>query len=910
MSESENCGQRLFLVDGTALAYRSHFAFIRNPLFSSKGLNVSAIYGFAATLLRILNTEQPDYCAVVFDTPQPTFRHKLYKEYKATRDKTPDELIEQFPPINEVTKSMGLKVIKTPGWEADDVIGAMAVTGEKQGMEVFLVTGDKDFMQLVSDRVKIYNLTKADSDLLIQGVEEVQEKFGVEPGRVIEVMGLMGDTSDNIPGVPGVGLKTAIKLIDEFKTIDSLYENLDQVKAKGIRTKLEKNKDLALLSRDLVTIDIDAPSEMKLADLKVQDIDIEKFKKLCLEFEFTSLLDRISTKDPVKDDVVRNYTLIDNELSYKSLMEKIGTTKCLVIDLETTSINAHEADIVGISIAMEEGIAFYLPANLKRPIFGSNEKDLARFLEDLKIPLCDRSVEICGQNIKYDLTVFERAGMSGINNVGFDTMVAHYLLYPGELRHNLDYLSLKLLNVSKIPTKDLIGKGKAQLNMFDVEIENVSEYACEDADMTFRLKKILEKMLEDENLTELFKEVEMPLVRVLEEMEREGVKIDRDILKKMSVSLSKRLGELEEEIYTMCGARFNVNSTQQLGKILFDKLELHKELGVRPKKTKTGFSTNATVLESMSSHPLPKALLEYRQLKKLHSTYVEALPRLVNKETGRIHTSFNQAVTATGRLSSSDPNLQNIPIRTELGREIRKAFVSRGDDSVLLAADYSQIELRILAHISGDEALLDAFSKGEDIHRRTASLIFDIPNEDVTKDERYQAKTINFGIIYGMGPHRLARETGINFRKAQEFIDSYFTVFSGVKSFIESTLEMARQNGYVTTLLGRKRPVDEINSTNGQIRSMAENIAVNTPIQGTAADLIKKAMIEISSEMKKKNLKSAMILQVHDELVFDAPTAELETMKELVKDKMENALELRTPVVVDMGVGKNWLDAH
>jgi DNA polymerase-1 len=901
----------LFLVDGTALAYRSHFAFIRNPLTTSKGQNVSAVYGFINSLLRMLDQENPDFCGVAFDTPEPTFRHKKFKDYKATRDKTPDELIEQFPMIKTVTRNLGLSLLEIAGWEADDVIGTMAVEGADQGMEVFLVTGDKDFMQLVSDRIKIYNIFKSDEDSILQGIPEVEDKFGVPPEKVIEVMGLMGDSSDNIPGVRGVGEKTAIKLIKEFGTIAALYENLDRISAKGTRNKLETSRDDAFLSRELVTIDTKVPLEITMQALEIAPRNQDGLRDNLLELEFNQLLKRLSEGAADEEEAPRNYILVDDEDKYAKYKKRLDGARFMVIDTETTSIHPLEADIVGISVSFAEGEGYYLPANLQQPLFVNKDGDLAVFLEDLKAPLSDPEVKICGQNIKYDLMVFHRAGLKEIRGVEFDTMVAHYLLSPGEMRHNLDYLTLKYLNIKKIPTSDLIGKGKSQISMADVPVDRVCEYACEDVDMTHRLKTVFEPKLKEERLDELFRDVEMPLVRVLEDMERTGVRIDPAMLEEMSGNMGKRLETLAEEIYEMAGLRFNINSTQQLGKVLFERLELHKELGIKKvKKTKTGYATNAATLESMASHPLPRTVIEYRQLKKLQSTYLDTLPRLINERTGRIHASFNQTVTATGRLSSSDPNLQNIPIRTEMGRQIRKAFVPGDDDSVLLSADYSQIELRIMAHVSEDEALLKAFQEGEDIHRGTAALIFDVAPEAVTSEMRGRAKTINFGIIYGMGPHRLSRELGISFPEAQQFIASYFDVFSGVKGYLDRTLEEAREKGYVSTLLGRKRQIDEIDSANSQIRSMAENIAVNTPIQGTAADLIKKAMIDLHRALQERKMKSAMIIQVHDELLFDVPNEELEEMRHLVKEKMEGALDLRIPVLVEMGFGRNWLEAH
>jgi len=901
----------LFLVDGTALVYRAHFAFIRNPLLTSNGQNVSATYGYLLSLLRILDVEKPSLCAVAFDTPEPTFRHRKYTEYKATREKTPDELVAQLPDIKEITKNLGLSVLEMPGWEADDVIGTLAAEAAGQNIHVFMVTGDKDFMQLVTERVQIYKISGSDTDSMVHGVPSVVKKFGVEPGQVIEVMGLMGDSSDNIPGVPGVGEKTAIKLIKEFESIENVYRNLDNISSKALKTKLENNRDLAFLSRELVTINLDVPLKVKASELEIAEKNAQKLRETCIRFEFTSLINRILEGNEFDDNVSKRYHMVDDRKAYEDLINRLKGEQSLVIDLETTSLNPIEAKIVGIALSVKEGEAFYLPANLKEPIFDEPGGDIDRYLRDLSEILSNPDVKICGQNIIYDLLVLDGAGVTYVNNVAFDTMVAHYLLDQGGARHNLDYLSLKYLSVKKIPTTDLIGKGKKQISMADVPVEKVSEYACEDADMTFRLKNIFERELKEKGLMDLFESIEMPLARVLEHMRKNGVRINPEMLKEMSGTLGSRMEQVTETIYDLAGERFNINSPRQLGKLLFDKLEIQKELGIkRVRKTKTGYSTNAAVLETMSSHPLPRAVLEYRQLQKLRSTYVEALPLLVNPSTGRIHASFNQTVTATGRLSSSDPNLQNIPIRTDLGRRIRKAFIPRDHDHVLLSADYSQIELRILAHVSRDPAMIKAFREGKDIHRDTASLIFDVDPENVTSEMRSRAKTINFGIIYGMGPQRLSREIGISFTQAREFISSYFEVFSGVKEYIDRTIDEARRTGYVSTLLGRKRQIGGINEVNRQVKTMAENMAVNTPIQGTAADLIKKAMIDIFREIVNKGLRSALIMQVHDELVLDVPKHELDEMKSIVREKMEYALDLRVPVIVDMGHGRDWLEAH
>ncbi len=905
--------KKLFLIDGTALVYRSHFAFANKPLTNSQGRNVGTLFAYTGTLFRILEQETPDLIAVAFDRPEPTFRHEKYEEYKATREKTPDELVEQLPEIKEITHEIGIPILEHAGWEADDLIGTLAIEGEKAGMDVFIVAGDKDFMQLVSDSVLIYNPKRSGGDVTIQDKDAVREKFGVDPGRVVDVLGLMGDSSDNVPGVPGIGLKTAVKLIREFGSIEGVYDNLDKVKGKSLKTKLEANKDMAFLSRELVVISPDAPVGVGLDDLQRSEPDSAALKSKFFDLEFNSFIKYLDAgkKDGAKE-IERRYTLVEEWKTCEKLLERIKKKGVFVIDLETTSLDPRDAQIVGISVSVEEGEAFYIPADLGGRLFpSSRESMLDRFLKDLIRLLADGSNTVVGQNIKYDLAVLRRAGIANVEARLFDTMVAHYLLHPGEMQHGLDFLSLKYLDVTKIPTSDLIGKGKKQITMAEVPVERVSEYACEDADMTFRLKQIFEPELEEMGLDTLFHDLEMPLLLVLEAMEENGVRIDEGILKELSDEYRDRIEELTGEIHSLAGVEFNINSPKQLGPILFDKLEIQKKVGLkRIPKTKTGYSTNAAVLQSISAHPIGKLLLEYRRLQKLNSTYIEALPKLIHTTSGRIHTSFNQAVAATGRLSSSDPNLQNIPIRTNEGRRIREAFVPSRDGWLLLSADYSQVELRILAHISKDENLLKAFRKGEDIHKDTASLVFGIPPEEVTPEMRSQAKTINFGIIYGMGPQRLSRETGISFSEAKSFIEAYFDAFPGVRNYIDETLDSARETGIVTTLLGRKRRVENLLSSNQMVRSNSENIAVNTPIQGTAADLIKKAMVGVHASMTEKGLQSMMILQVHDELVFDVHKDELDIMKKLVTSKMGGALKLDLPLVVDIGTGENWRDAH
>ena len=919
---------KLFLIDGTALAYRSHFAFANRPLLNSQGRNVGAIFAYTGTLMRILRDENPDLIAVAFDRPEPTFRHEKFPEYKATRDKTPDELVEQIPDLKAITEALGVRLVEKAGWEADDLIGTLAARGAEGGCEVYIVAGDKDFMQLVSQKIKIFNISRADSDVTIQDVAAVRDKFGVPPEGVVDVLGLMGDSSDNVPGVPGVGVKTAIKLISEHGSMDGVYENLDRIKSPSLRKKLGDNRDLAFLSRELVVIDCDAPIETDLKTLDPTAQDTAYLQEKFIEFEFNTYISYLDATG-AHDDGPHSYTLVDDAAACDALLDRLAEARAFAFDTETTSLNPRQAEIVGLSIAIDEREAFYIPAILPGRLFANQgsfanqdssangnssaggSSVLDRFLEGFAPLLADSSKEVIGQNLKYDLAVLRRAGISSVNARLFDTMVAHYLCHPGEMQHGLDFLSLKYLGVKKIPTADLIGKGKKQITMADVPVDKVCEYACEDVDMTLRLRNIFARELDVMGLTRLFDDLEMPLLLILEEMEHRGLRVDRKVLDSLQEEFAERVSELTSRIYELAGEEFNINSTQQLGKILFDKLEVHKEVGLkRVRKTKTGYSTNAAVLESISAHPLGHLLLEYRRLQKLNSTYVEALPRLIEKETGCIHTSFNQAVAATGRLSSSDPNLQNIPIRTPEGGRIREAFVPRDKEWRILSADYSQVELRILAHISGDAKLQEAFREGKDIHAGTASLIFGVAADGVTPELRSRAKTINFGIIYGMGPQRLARETGISFAEAKDFIDAYFETFPGVKGYIDSTLEQARETGYVTTLLGRKRAIDDMDAMNQMVRASMENVAVNTPIQGTAADLIKKAMLTIPKALADRGLRALMVLQVHDELVFDVPEEELDSVGALVKNEMESAMDLDVPLVVDIGSGSNWREAH
>ena len=851
---------RLFLLDGSALAYRAYFAFIRNPLVNSKGVNTGGVFGFTNTLLKILKDENPDYIACVFDTPVPTFRHKAFPEYKATREKMPDDLAAQLPVIRNMVSAFRIPLLEMEGFEADDVIGTLARQAEAQGIETYLVTGDKDFMQLLSSSIKMYTLSKGGSgnEPEIIDPEGVRGKWGVGPEKITDLLGLMGDTSDNIPGVPGIGPKTAQELIGQYGSLEAILEKTADIKRESIRNRLDLNRKQALLSKDLATIRTDVPVPVQVTSLVSEGPDPEKLIALLKDLEFNKLLQELpALKDRKAASAEREYRTLLADADFEAFLENIRRVPMFAMDLETTSLNPMDAEIVGLSFSWKGNEAYYIPL-----LVPENERPMDLFAGDsggrspesvlmrLKPILEDPAVRKCGQNIKYDMLVLRRHGVD-VQGVDFDSMIAAYLVNPTARQFGIDALSLEYLHLQKITTKSLIGTGQKQIRMDQVSVEKVAEYACEDADAAFRLRQVLESKLKEIEVEPLFREVEMPLVRVLMEMEENGVSLDTKLLSAMSTDMEGQLNRIQNEIYEIAGERFNINSTQQLGKVLFEKLRVHEMAGwKRPKRTKTGYATDVDVLESLSVHPLPKKLLEYRQLAKLKSTYVDALPKLINPKTGRVHASFNQTVAATGRLSSSDPNLQNIPIRTDLGKEIRKAFIPAGKGQVILSADYNQIELRIMAHLSGDETLIESFRKGEDVHRRTASEIFGIPTDAVNDDHRRNAKTINFGIMYGMGIFGLSDRLGITQEEAQNFIAAYFARYPKVNQYIAETIAVAYKQGYVTTMLNRRRYLPELKSDNRNLRDFAERTAINTPIQGTAADLIKVAMVRIAKRLR------------------------------------------------------------
>jgi DNA polymerase-1 len=907
--------KRLFLIDGSALAYRSYFAFIRNPLINSKGENTSAVFGFTNSIMKILKDENPDYVAVVFDTKAPTFRHEIFKDYKSTRAKMPSEMADQLPRIREVAEGMNLPILEVEGFEADDLMGTLAKRAKSKGWEVVLVTGDKDFLQLVDEDVKVLNPKRGGEEPELLDKKGVEGKFGVPPEKVVEVLALMGDTSDNIPGIPGIGEKTAVELIKQFGDMEKTLAHADKVKRKNVQKGLKEHPDLARLSKRLATIETNVPFELDLQKLKREGFNLPKLKELFKELEFTKLLQEISSLE-TKEKL--DYEIIKSEKELKELIAALEKAGEFALDTETTGLNPIDAELVGISISYQEKEAFYIPvghyvrspqsADMHRIVHtavrGEKNLDLPMVIKNFKRILEDEKIRKIGHNLKFDMEILRRYGIE-LKGIHFDTMIASYLLNPSFRQHNLNYLALEHLDHKMIPITDLIGTGKKQKSFAEVPVKDACVYSCEDADFTMRLKEAFAPKLSLLSLEKLFFEVELPLIEVLAETEMVGVSIDTQHLKKMSSELSRQLADLTQKIYDLAGKKFNINSTQQLSKILFEDLKLTP---VRRTEKKTAQSTDIGVLETLAKeHPLPKILLDYRQLSKLKSTYIDALPALVNKRTGRIHTSFNQTVTATGRLSSSDPNLQNIPIRTDLGKKIRKAFIPRNSDFLIMSADYSQVELRILAHFSQDKTLMDAFKRGEDIHVRTASEVFGVPIEKVTPDERAVAKTTNFSIIYGVSAFGLSQSTGMTPQEAAMFIDIYFKRYPRVKSYIDEMIELARKQGFVTTLLGRRRYIPEINSSNRQKREFAERTAINTPIQGSAADLIKVVMIDIAKELKNK--KSKMILQVHDELVFEVYKDELDFVKEMVKDKMENTIQLDVPIKVDINVGENWLEA-
>ena len=936
--------KKLFLLDALALIYRAYFAFSNNPRINSKGFNTSAIFGFTNTLLEILNKEKPSHIAVVFDVEGPTQRHIEFESYKANREEMPEDLRKSIPIIVELIKGFNIEVYGITGFEADDVIGTLAIKAEKAGFTTYMMTPDKDYGQLVDTNTFIYKPARLGNGAEILGTEEICKKWEIKSvSQLIDILGLMGDKADNIPGIPGVGEKTAIQLIKDFGSIENILQNTHQLKGK-LKEKVEINKEMAIQSKRLATIILDCPIELEEEKLAIKKLNKPALLEIFKELEFRGFAQKLLNEDigfnetksvekpkpqTAQTDLFNNPDLFSQDIENNSPKEMVANFKTInelnhiyelidstekiinliallkqhhefCFDTETTSLNTLNAELVGFSFSVKEHEAYYVPIN--------ESKALALEQINLFKPLFeDETKTLIGQNIKYDYQVLKNYGID-IKNKLFDTMVAHFLIMP-DMRHNMDLLAQTYLNYSPVSISTLIGKkGSDQLSMRSVDINLIKDYAAEDADITLQLKNNFVPKLIEHELEKLFNEVELPLIKVLANIEREGINIDVPALKEFSLQLQNDIAIVEAEIQSFAGTKFNVSSPKQVGEILFEYLKIID----KPKKTKTGqYATGEDVLSKLESlHPIVAKILDYRELVKLKNTYVDTLPELVNKTTGRIHTSFNQVVAVTGRLSSDNPNLQNIPIRTEKGRQIRKAFIPRDENHILLSADYSQIELRIVASISGDTNMCEAFRLKKDIHTATAAKVFGVNEDEVTKEMRYKSKSVNFGIIYGQGAFGLASNLNIPRKEAQELINNYFKEYGAIKNYMDDTIEFARENGFVKTLLGRKRWLSDINSNNATVRNYAERNAINAPIQGSAADMIKMAMINIYNELKNNNFKTKMLLQVHDELVFDVYKPELEMVKPIIEKLMREALPLNVPVEVGIGVGHNWLEAH
>ncbi|NME67569.1 DNA polymerase I [Flammeovirga aprica] len=931
--------KKLFLLDGMALIFRAHFALIRNPRINSKGVNTSAPMGFVNSLLEILKKQNPTHIGVSFDLPGPTFRHEMFEEYKANRQETPEDISIAIPIVKKIVDAFNIPRLEVEGYEADDVIGTLAKEASKQGFQTFMMTPDKDYAQLVDENTFLYRpSTKGGIEIL--GEKEVLEKFDLDRiDQVIDLLGLQGDAVDNIPGIPGVGPKTAVKLLKQYSTVEGILEHSSELKGK-LKERVEGNKEQAILSKELATIKIDVPIAFEEEKLKVQEPNKEEIVKIFNDLEFKTLLGRLfpdakpapakkvvkageqaslfgapapSAKTETVEEVVeeeelsgpdsigtvdKNYRMIDTEERYQELITYLSKQKEFAFDTETSSLDALEAQIVGMSFSAQKDEAYYVPVPL-------DKEEADKVLEHFKPLFENESILKIGQNLKYDLQVMDTAGVK-VKGPFFDTMLAHYLIEPDK-RHGMDSLSETYLNYIPVSIETVLGKkGKKQKNMKDLPASEIYEYACEDADVTLQLKEQFLPILEEKGLKELFENLEMPLLETLREMEKEGVNLDVPSLEQYSVQIGKEVEQLEKDIYALAGEEFTISSPKQLGVILFEKMKLVD----KPKKTKTGqYATGEEILQGLKQHEIVEKILDFRQLAKLKSTYVDALPKLI-KADGRVHTTYNQAVAATGRLSSTDPNLQNIPIKTSRGREIRKAFVARDENYTFVAVDYSQVELRIMAAFSKDEEMLNAFKEGRDIHTATAAKVFKVAEADVEPEMRRRAKTANFGIIYGVSAFGLSQQLNIARSEAKELIDNYFVEFPAIKKYMDDVIAKARDNEYVETLMGRRRYLRDINSRNFTVRGMAERNAINAPIQGTAADIIKKAMIEIQEWMNSQNLKSKMILQVHDELIFDVHNDELELMTSKIKEMMESAYDIGVPLEVEVGKGINWLEAH
>jgi DNA polymerase-1 len=931
--------KKLFLLDGMALIYRAYFALSKTPRITSTGLNTGAIMGFTNTLLDVLKNQQPSHIAVVFDTAAPTARHIEFEAYKAHRESMPEDLAASIPYINRLIEGFNIPIITMDGYEADDIIGTLAKKAEKYNFQVYCMTPDKDFGQLVSENIFIYKPARMVNGAEVQGVKEILEKWEISAVcQVIDILGLWGDAVDNIPGIPGIGEKTAKKLVQEFGSVEGIIANADKLKGK-MRENVENFAEQGLISKKLATILLDVPIELDEKSLELEDPNKELLEPLFAELEFRTLGKRVFGEDfsileknistngqmdlfattatvttteiiteitvdngPINNihNTAHEYILADTKEKQEELAKQLASLDSFCFDTETTGLDANLADIVGLSFSFEHAKAYYIPTP-------PNREEAQAIVDIFKAVLENPDIEKVGQNIKYDILLLARYGVK-VQGTLFDTMLAHYLIDP-DTRHGMDVLAENYLNYSPVSITELIGeKGKKQGNMRDVEIGKIKEYAAEDADITLQLKNTFHPLLVDTNTLQLAQEVEFPLVYVLAEIERNGVKIDVPALEEFSKTLEQDIRALEESIFEKAGTNFNIASPKQLGEVLFDKLQLDP----KAKKTKTGqYKTGEDVLLALAhKSDIVQDILNFRQLQKLKSTYVDALPELINTETGLIHTSYNQAVAATGRLSSTNPNLQNIPIRTERGREVRKAFIPRSEDNVILSADYSQIELRLIAELSKDQNMLDAFSQGHDIHRATAAKVYNMDFDGVTSEQRRNAKAVNFGIIYGQSAFGLSQNLGISRKEAADIINEYFNQYAGIKKYMSDAVEFAKENGYVETILKRRRYLRDINSANMTVRGFAERNAINAPIQGSAADLIKLAMIAIQKEIEQQGLSGKMIMQVHDELVFDVPKQEVAAFKKIIMDKMTNAIKTNVPLVVEIGEGKNWLEAH
>ena len=919
--------KNLYLLDAYALIFRAYYAFIRNPRVNSKGLNTSAIFGFTNSLLEILQKENPSHIAVVFDPEGPTFRNEMYEAYKATRESTPEDIKKAVPYIKQILEALNVNTIQVDGYEADDVIGTLSREASQAGFKTFMVTPDKDYAQLVNENAFMYKPKSGGGEIERWGVKEIQKKFSVEqPQQVIDLLALWGDTADNIPGCPGIGEKRARTIIEKYGSVENIYNHIDEFSGKQ-KENLINYKDQVELSKKLVTIETHVPIEFDEQMFIHEAPDLEKLQPVFEELEFRNLWEKIAGSGKKKEsnvqgslfdneepqsvspsrstkktlqDIEHHYYLVNSQHSIDALAADLSVCKEFCVDTETSGLNVWKDEMVGMSFSFKKGEAYYVPV----PKDKEEAKNIVQRFENV---LTDPQILKIGQNVKFDYLMFKRYGVE-MEGPFFDTMVAHHLVQPG-LKHNMDFLAETYLDYTPVPIENLIGaKGKNQGSMRDIDFETATEYAGEDADITYQLKEPLRKELAEYGVTDLFSDVEMPLLKVLAEMEYTGVAIDKEALDGYAEKLKERINALEKQIMEEAGTEFNVASPRQVGEVLFEKLKIDD----KAKKTKSGqYSTNEEVLQKLRDrHSIVEHILDHRGLKKLLNTYVEALPKLINQDTGRLHTSFNQTVVVTGRLSSSNPNLQNIPIREEEGREMRKAFVVTGPDFVFLSGDYSQVELRLMAHLSEDPHLMEAFNHGEDIHAATASKIFNVSQEEVTSDMRRKAKTANFGIIYGISPFGLSERLNIPRGEAKEIIDGYFESFPGVKAYMDKVITKAREQGYVETMFGRRRYLPDINSRNSVVRGVAERNAINAPIQGAAADIIKKAMVAVDHAFRTNELQSKMVLQVHDELNFEVFQNELEQVKEIVKKEMESAISLKVPLEVELGVGQNWLEAH